>query len=494
MNKLINIYKAAAVLGLLVMLISCKKYLDINVDPNNSSTTTAALELPSAQLYIGNSLGDRLFQQTSVWSQYYTGGPGVSLGDWDKNTMSTSDGNQCFNNMYRCMSNLDYIIRRTNEPYYQAISEILIAYNMQVVVDLFGDVPYTQALKGDISDGSHTSPVYDNAKDVIYPDLERLVKKALATLDTSVAGITVPGGDDLIYHGDLDLWKKFGNSLLLKLYIRQGDDAAKAKFAALFNSGADFISTNSDNGMIAYAGGALSRNPFWTDAKSTSLGNYFVGSKTTIDYLEATADPRIDFWFNKPASGVHLGLKQGDVENAPATADFSRPHGARAPAGGNIFNPASPVILMSAWEVNLMIAEAAALGWIGASAKTYYDAAVIESGDYLGAPSMSAYLAGAGKIDMTSPATQLKSIALQKWACMNGLQPVEGWIETRRFDNASRPYFTTSGGLFVSPTRNVLGGNSFPAILYYPATEQDLNKNFPGQRSNALSEKVFWDN
>src|SRR5690349_1090276 len=116
--------------GALIGFSSCKKYLDINQNPNQSTTSTAALQLPTAQLYIGQAIGDRLYEIASVWSQYYTGGPGVSLGDWDKNTMSTTDANQVWNNLYRANSNFDYIIKKTNEPYYAAVSNILMGYNM----------------------------------------------------------------------------------------------------------------------------------------------------------------------------------------------------------------------------------------------------------------------------------------------------------------------------------------------------------------------------
>ena len=473
---------------------SCKKYLDINVDPNQSTSSTAELQLPTAQLYIGQAIGDRLYEITSVWNQYYTGGPGVSLGDWDKNTMSTTDANQVWNNLYRSNSNLDYIIKKTNEPYYAGISHLLIAYNMQVVADLFGDAPYTDALKGDINDGLIVSPSYNSAKDVIYPGLESRILEGLALLDTVNAGLSQPGASsDLIYPtSDLDhwkeLWRKFGNSLLLKLYVREGN---AAKVAELYNNaGGEFILTNDDIAQIHYTGDAQGSNPFWTDAKSTSLGNYFVASKTTVDYLKSTGDPRIDYFFDANGSGLHVGLKQGDVENSPSTADYSRPNGAKSEAGGVIFSPTASVILISPWEVNLLLAEAAARGWISDPAEDYYNAAVETNGEYLGVDpaAIETYLSGAGAFD---PANAIESIALQKWASMNGLQPVEGWIETRRFDSATLPLFMSSGGLFQRPTNNVLGGNTFPTILFYPATEQDLNRNFPGQHE--LTGKVFWD-
>jgi hypothetical protein len=480
--------------GALIGFSSCKKYLDINQNPNQSTTSTAALQLPTAQLYIGQAIGDRLYEIASVWSQYYTGGPGVSLGDWDKNTMSTTDANQVWNNLYRANSNFDYIIKKTNEPYYAAVSNILMGYNMQLIADLFGDAPFTDALKGDISEGLVVSPTYNSAKDVIYPGIEARVKEGLRLLDTVNASLAQPGANDLIYPNDGDLehwkdqWREFANSLLLKLYVRSGNGA---KVTELYNSANDlFITANEDIAKIDYPGDAKGKNPFWTDAKSTSLGNYFVASKTTVDYLKVTADPRIDYFFDANGAGAHLGLKQGDVENSPSTADYSRPAGAKDADGGLIFSPTAPVILISSWEVNLLLAEAAARGWIAEDPATLYNAAVEASGDYLGVPAadISDYLAGAGAYD---PANPLRSIALQKWASMNGLQPVEAWIETRRFDSSGTPLFNSTGGLFQVPTNNVLGGTNFPTILFYPATEQDLNKNFPGQHT--LTDRVFWD-
>jgi hypothetical protein len=498
--KSIKFVHLTLIAGLFATVSSCKKYLDINKNPNTASTASANLLLPTSQLYIGNAIGDRMYEQLSVWSQYYTGGPGVSLGDWDKNTMATSDANQLFINLYRSMSNLNYIIKNSGQPYYSAAAKVLMAYSTQVSADLLGNIPYSEALKGSFEDGFVNAPVYDNAQDVVYPGVEDTLVSAIATLSDINLTYQLPGSDDLIYPGEGDYegwtahWRKFANSLLLKLYLRSGNEAA---FKALYESGAELITTNDDNAFIAYEGAAKSKNPWWTDANSTSLGNYFAASKTTIDYLKATSDPRIDKFFDPPSSGVQTGLKQGDVENSPSSAEYSTPNGALIEdANGNligdtIFSPTAPVILMSAWEVNFILAEAAARGWISADAKEFYDAGVVENSAYLGVDELAVetYLAGPGKY---SPANAIKSIARQKWVSFNGLQPIESWIETRRLDSPSNAIFASPGGLFVVPTNNVLGGNTFPSILYYPATEQDLNSSFPGQ--HALTDKVFWDN
>ncbi|HEX5625588.1 MAG TPA: SusD/RagB family nutrient-binding outer membrane lipoprotein, partial [Saprospiraceae bacterium] len=413
-------------------------------------------------------------------------GPGVALGEQDQHLLSSSECNQLFDNLYRANSNLNFIIG-TTEKNYQGLAKIMMAYNFGVCADLFGDIPFTEALKGDAATPIF-SPNYDNAKTVVYPELEKLLVDGIQLLDA--VGFKHPGTDDLIYGGDLDKWKKLASSLLLKLYVRQGADG-QAKLAALFSSPDQFITTNEDNALIQFVGTSTSSNPFWTEAKSSALGNYLVATTTSIDYLAGTQDPRIDQFYNKAVSGLHVGLRFGDIEAQPASADFSKPNGAKLPDGGVIFSPTAPVILVSSWEVNLLLAEAVARGWIAGDAKALYDAAVKANFEYLGLDAASAdtYLAGKGAYD---PANAIKSIALQKWVCMTGLQSVESWIETRRFDNSSNPIFSSPGGIFVTPTKNGLGGNKFPSILPYPETEESLNKNFPGQ--HGLDAKVFWDN
>lgn len=490
----INNFKYILLVLIVGGMMSCEKSLDINSDPNKPTVSRPDLLLTTSELYIGNGMGDRVFEIASVWAQYYTGGPGVSIGDWDKNTMATQDGNNLFIPLYRSNSNLDYIAKNSNEPLYTAVAKILMAYNFQVNVDLFGDMPYTEALKGDIKDGFIISPKYDNAKDVIYPGLATMVEDAIALIHGADAS-AAPVEGDLIYNGDMTKWEKFANSLLLKIYIRSGNSAGVMSL-----EGREFITDNADNAFIPYPGEAKSKNPFWTDAKSSALGNYFVGSKTTIDYLIATGDPRIDLFFDPTSNGTHNGLKHGDVENSPSNAEYSRPAGSLAPDGGLIFNPKAPVFLMTAWEVNFLLAEAGTRGWLSANAATSYDNGVKQSIIYLAGPgadtaaSVLSYLvSGPGAYPSGgSQGEKLKAIALQKWASMDGTQPIESWIETRRLDSPSNPIFASPGGKFATPTNNVLGGNTHPSIMFYPANEADLNKSFPGQHE--LTDKVFWDN
>lgn len=487
MNLFKNKHILSVIIFLSIFITSCDNYLDVNVDPNQSNTSDISLQLSSGQLYTAIGFGQRIFPILGTWSQYHTGGPGVSLGDPDQHILSSTEGNEIFRSVYRAANNMNFIIKEApEEKFYVAMAKIMKAYGIQTCVDLFGDVPYLEALKGDIEDGSILHPKYDNAKDVIYPALVTELVDAAQILHDG-GSFRHPAGDDLVYGGDLAKWEKFANTLLLKLYLRSGN---VAKATELIASGAPFITTNADAAMVRFPGGSTGSNPFWTAAKSTALGNFYVATTTAINYLESTNDPRIDYLYDRNDNGDHKGMDPGDVENAPtSSAVFSKPAGALKSAGGLIFSPTAPVIFLSAWEGNLLLAEAAALG-AGGDAKVSYENAVKESFAYLGvtAGADATYLAGKGAFDAANP---LKSIAYQKWVSMNGLQPIESWIETRRMDEAGRPLFASNGGIFKSPTKNALGAGIFPSILPYPEIEESLNQNFVGQ--HGLTAKVFWD-
>lgn len=482
-------FMALLVVGMGLSFSACKDYLDVNIDPNQSTISRVDLQLSAAQLQISIGMGQRMYPNLSVWSQYWSGGPGVALGDPDQHKLASSEGNEIFRTLYRSNVNLNYIIKNSNSNYYVGIAKILRAYNFHVCADLFGNIPYTDALKGDIEDGSILHPKYDSAKDVVYPGIEAELKDAIRLIEAT-GTFTIPGPDDLIYGGDMVKWDKFAHTLLLKVYLRQGA-SGEAKAKDLYGSDDQFILTNDEAGKMAFPGGSSASNPFWNASKSTALGNFYVATTTVLEYLTGTADPRVDAFYDKNGSGQHFGLYPGNIQNEPSTASYSRPAGALAPTGGLIFSPTAPVIFISAWESNLLLAEAASKGWTTGDAQVSYDAGVRVNFEYLGLPDSVAtqYLNANGAYD---PANAIKTIALQKWTCMDGFQPIESWIETRRYDSPSLPIFASAGGIFKSPTKNALGTGIFPSILPYPENEESLNQSFPVQ--NQITDKVFWDN
>ncbi len=472
-------YAVLVAVGVAFAVTSCKKsYLDVNNDPNQSLSSRVDLQLTTGELYTSIGVGQRMFSNLNQWCQYFTGGPGVSLTDPDKHIMASSEGNELWRSLYRSSVNLNYIIDKAPEQkYYVAIAKIIKAYNMQVCLDLFGDIPYSEALQGN-SENQILHPRYDAAA-TVYGQLQAEVADAIAIIDAADAtgGYTHPGADDVIYAGDMAKWRKFANSLLLKMVVRTGTGTAPSTNAA------DYITDNADAAMVSFPGGTSGSNPFYNAAKSTALGNFYIATTTSMDYLNNTGDPRLNYFYDPNGEGQQIGLTFGGIEAAPVGKTYSTPAGAKT-GDGVLFSPTMPVVLLSAWEGNLLLAEAG----IG-DAKANYEEAVHQNCAYLGLAdgADTTYLKGAGAFNAGSP---LKSIAYQKWVCMTGIQPIESWIETRRYDKAGQEWFASPGGIFVAPLKNSLG--AFPTILPYPESEESLNQSFPGQ--HALTAKVFWDN
>jgi hypothetical protein len=288
----------------------------------------------------------------------------------------------------------------------------------------------------------------------------------------------------LIYQGDLDAWMKFANSLKLKLLIRQTENGGPADLAAqiaeVYANG-DFIETSAENAQLSWAGAAGSENPFYARLES-GLGNFYVLSKTTHDALTNLNDPRIDAFYDLPANGSpdHIFVLNG-TQPAGATRDYSTP-------SAKVYGPALPSIIMSATEVWFYRAEAAQR-FGTESALNAFTAAVTNSFNDLEVDGVDDYL---DEVDFANAPDKIRAIGTQMWVAMNGTQAMEGWIATRKFDNAGRPMFASPGGFFLSPETNSLGVGVFPSIILYPQTEIDFNPNAPAQ--NSLTDKVFWDN
>ncbi|MDB5226981.1 MAG: Starch-binding associating with outer rane [Bacteroidota bacterium] len=494
----------------LLSISSCSKYLDTNTDPNKSQKSRVDLVLTSAEVNIAYGIGERHTNQMLVWNQYWTGDQSVITNDWDKNDMSPGDGSVPWNTLYsQSLTSLKYLIDQGVDAKYAGVAKILMAYEYQVLVDLYGDVPFTEALKGSDATPNRAPAVDDDA--AIYPQLLTMIDDGLALVATPLSAAVHHVDGDLIFGGDDDEWTRFGNSLKLRILMRQtntGDATIATQVGNLVSTiggatGFEFT-TKKYAGVefLSAASAALNANPLWTELEGGALKNYYYASATAIDYLKGTRDPRIDFQYTPPqtgdSAGIHVGLAQGDQQDIPLGLTYSRPKGGKYDPGGDakLYGPNVPFILISNWEIDFFLAEAAARGWIPDDAQTLYNTAVQTNFDYFGAGDASGFLATGsaaagtgGMYDMTSLNSQLKSIALQKWVSMNGIQATESWTETRRMDNTSNPIFQSPGGIFVEPNQTVMPG-SYPSIMYYSEQEVSINPNI---HQHALTDKVFWD-
>lgn len=230
--KITKLYSGLALTLLLVFSSGCEKdFLDINTDPNNPATVAYPLALSGTQGAMITNLSHStlgLSQEVSAIMQQLVN---FRIGTYDQIT-SSSYTNQWQSMFYDALANNEQIINRataSSDFAYVGIAKLQKAYMYSIMVDLFGDVPYFEALQG----VENLAPKFDDDQ-AIYTDLFRLIDEGIADLDKS--SLQKPSEDDFFYGGDLAQWQKFGQSLKLKLYnqVRLVQDV-RAPVTALLN-------------------------------------------------------------------------------------------------------------------------------------------------------------------------------------------------------------------------------------------------------------------
>jgi len=341
-----------------------------------------------------------------------------------------------------------------------AIIEIMRVYTMKRLVDVFGNVPYTEAL-----DINNVNPKYDDAS-AIYADLLSRLNAAIAALNPSADSF---GGADLIYGGNTAAWMMFANSLKLNMGVTLGDAATVA--AAAPNT----FSSNADNAVFAYGTTALSANPLWEDLVNSGRSD-FVVANTLVDKMNTLNDPREQFYFaDNLGAGVYVGGPYGDnnsfsqythINDAIEAQDFS-------------------TTVMSYSQVEFLKAEAVAKGLLAGTAQTFYDNGVTSSIMAWGGTAADAttYLAQASVAFNAANWEQL--VGTQAWIAQY-TQGLDAWNSWRRLN-------------FPVLNIPVQFGLPVPLRFTYPVDEQTLNNANWSAASAAIGgdtqqTKVFWDN
>ncbi|MGK4567160.1 SusD/RagB family nutrient-binding outer membrane lipoprotein [Flavobacterium sp. 3HN19-14] len=396
-----------------------------------------------------------------------------------------------WNNLYRnVLGNLasarDYITAETNpgdvsdaewtlqQQNKQAIIEILQVYTFQVLVDTYGDVPYTDALQP----ATIKLPTYEDDA-AIYPKLITRLDAALAQLTDGSASFA---NGEYLFDGDVATWKRFANSLKVKIGINLADVSpalAQSTVESGFNGGV--ITDNSQNASFNYPAAAPNYNPIYGELVASNR-NDFIAANTFINALEAMGDPRIDVYFN-PVAGSYIGGNYGFTNN---------PYAAFSQIDERFRKPDLPGQLFEATEMNFYLAEAAARGYaVGGSAEDYYNAAIRASFEFWGLTPAQAdtYLTKPTVAYATADGDFKQKIGMQAWYALYN-RPFESWTSYRRLNYPA----------LAAPSNAVaLADGEVPKRLNYPVNERTVN----GDNYNAaveaiggtdrLSGHVFWD-
>ncbi len=469
---------------------SCKKdYFDINTDPNYPANADVEQLLPSAEAAIAHVIGNNFQIVGGLYSQYWTQSPASSQYKiYEQYSPAASDFDFPWQIMYSDalfdLKTIDTKATADGRLQYAAISKILTAYSFQVLTDNFGDIPYSQALQG--GEGV-LSPKYD-AQEAVYNGIISTVKAGIALCDENAE--VHPGSDDLIFGGDMYLWRKFGNTILLKMYLRLSEvnpTLAQQGISELDVNAAEFLSYE-ESAKINYISQGGNTNPLFSAIQELGSTQNLVASATTIDYMSDANinDPRMEVLYQPALNGSYVGLPQG-LYTASASTPTAYPGLITGGYAADEASALAPVVFLSGSESFFLQSEAAARGWLAsADAQLNYEAGIEESFTTLGftPTDISDYIAQTAIAYPAAGTTQdkIKAIITQKWLSLCGTEGIEAWAEWRR---------TGYPDFFVVSANSLLGPTIFPARLLYPSAEVTRNGNFPGQK--LIYDKVWWD-
>lgn len=496
--------KLALVLPLALTLGSCEKNLDaIGSNPNNATTGNPAYILTNAQRsnifrlfdIPANQDGGLLIVQHWAKAQYteedrYAFRAGSYQSIWDG---FYANGLEDFNELIRQGV-------ATNNPNLQAVGLVMRSYFFSVLADVYGDIPYSQALR--LSENI-INPAYD-PQEAVYTGLLADLKRASNLINATGPAV----GGDIIYDGDMDHWKRFANSLRLRLAMRIADakePLARTEVAELLNGTTPLMRNNGDNAEFHFLAAAPNANPVFENRLTR---NDHRVSRSMTSYLSRTRDPRLAVYADPAecrglltgpntgpdSTGLYRGIPNGLTN--PNAAAFG-PLCSSSKVGSAFTAADAPGVLMTYAEVLFFKSEAIARGFVtgGTAPATiaFTDAIRASMGQYgIGGTDVTAYLAQpaiAATIAAGVTGTNFRqAIGVQKWVALYG-QGVEAWSEFRRLDYPR---------LSRARSAAAAAGGKFPVRFRYPANEQTINATSRAaavvrQGPDLISTRLWWD-
>lgn len=469
MKYIIKKYKFV-ILTFALALVSCDDYLDINENPNNPT------EAPLAALMVNSTFESaqntfRMGDITSNYVQYLASpNPGSSSDVMDPVSYSGT-----WASMYNAMTDINDMILKGEEEsanHYIGIGQILMAYNLAMTVDAWGDIPYTEAFNF-----VTITPAYDDDAQ-LYSTILDLLDSGLSNLSTDTE-VSV-GADDFIYEGDISKWMKFGNMLkarYLNHYSETGEYDPSAVLAALENG----FESSEDDAQVEYFEGEI--NP-WADVAIDNT-NLFLGGWISEQFIEATdgttfgvVDPRLPLMVSTTDDGEYVGTVNG-AGRGDAAEEGER---SVLEPGDYYTTEQAPVLMATYFEQKFIEAEAA----FGIDKERSYQAyldGIRAHMNKIGVPSgeIEAYISDP-VVSMGVDSFSLEDIYKEKWVAMF-LHP-ETWVDARRYDYQYEDFDLPEN---LNPD---LGGQ-FLKRLAYPDSE--VSRNGSNVPDVSLLDPIFWD-
>ncbi|PSR14907.1 MAG: SusD/RagB family nutrient-binding outer membrane lipoprotein [Bacteroidetes bacterium] len=478
--------KYSVLLGLVIGSFACTTDFEtINTNPNAPIAVQPSLLLRQVIYDYGDEMAYEGFVAGNLLGQYFTA---IDFNLFDRHSlMEPQFGGNPWPVIYTNLRDneliLDQVKTNTALAVYEGPALIMKAYLTMALTDIFGNVPYSEALQG--ADGQVT-PAYDE-QEAIYTGTDGI----LAVLDQGIAAIanyqgSIPLQGDLLFNGDLAGWTRFANSLRIKALVRISDRVNVAGQLQTIYAAGNYLQTNDQNATFDFNDGQP--NNFRMANLRAGDFNLFIMSETMEDILVNLNDPRRAVWFrpfgNDPTQSQYAGLLNGPdaSQTSISVADYS--------LSGTIFRERTGDLdanFLTAWETHFLLAEAAEKGLLTADAKTLYERGVAQAFDYWQTELPADYLSTGPAAYGATGANKLEQIITQKWLA-NIVNGYEGWIEYRR-----------TGFPALKTIAASLNNNLIPVRMPYPTEEAALNPaNYnaaaTATNGNSINSRVWWDN
>lgn len=425
----------------MLFFVSCSKNSDFwgtNVNPNalSDQQVVPSILLTPAQLNLAFQQGGDLFRYTSIMINTQRGADRQFL-TYDNYIFTSEDFNNVWNNLYsqtlKPLATLYELSNSKGYNHYAGIARVLSAYTYSMVTDLWGDIPFEDALQGP----KILQPKY-NTQELVYQKCIAYIDQAIELLGKS-AGDIKPGTDDVIYGGKADKWLKFAYTLKMRL-LTHLSDKVPANIDLALALLPNVMKSNDDNALFSFTR-AKNGNPIYQYFEQR--GDISVKTSHLYTEMEKKADSRLAKWYDGNIVGNFFASKESSV----------------------------PLITLA--EAQFLEAELNARKNVATDAKSAFDKAIATSFEYATA-TQGAYL---GTWDATSLTTMLNSIAYEKYVAL--FTNTEAFTDWRRFDYPA----------FPSNTGSV---NDLMYRFFYPTSETLYNEaNVP--KNISKSTKVWWD-
>jgi hypothetical protein len=483
------------------MMTSCKKaFFDINDNPNSatSASITPDLLLPQAMHETGRIMTQNYSQLFHWMGQWARGGDFGPNQETETYNITTTFGAGTWANWYNNLNDYNEIVKKTEgttQNFYYGIARAMKTIGYMYLVDTYNNVPYSKAFNL----SANITPGYDKGVDV-YKGLFADLDAAMTALNSVTAGADAKiASADIMFGGSVTKWKKFVNTLRLRLILRLSQTSGIINVAtevAKISAEGYLGAGESASVTPGYLQDAGKQNPFWDAYKLSPVGivvdKFNRANNYTLNALRTSGDIRYQYYYERaltPISGnTYYGYNFG--QNLPNGDPFKSDNSSAVAGPGLAKSATQPQWILTSIESLFLQAEARQRGYITGNAQTTFQAGILESFNWLGvanaATEYANYMASPNQYnDWAGASNKLQLILTQKYFSTVGMVPFEIWTDYRRTGFPSNVPYTMAANAAAN----------IPVRYRYPQREYDYNPaNVAAEGDpSPIASKIFWD-